>query len=225
MVLRPARAVRELLEQNGDVPFLAGMELAASARSFEDIAELDFRWPGDDEPDKIDIAALVDGRVAIGEAKRVATLGTKRESNRAIQKLIRAAPRRRGRDPPRHDSTRAVGQEGYRPDAEGSGQTQMEVRDRTQNPRDDEPAGKPAKQSAAPAVRNSYTQHPWLSPTACPYPERPPHRQHPPADSGTRLPSHTQLPATQREHRQETRNTRPATDRRIFTPATTVGRL
>ena len=84
-------AVRELLEQNGDVPFLAGMELAASARSFEDIAELDFRWPGDDKPDEIDIAALVDGQVAIGEAKRVATLGTKRESNRAIQKLIRVS--------------------------------------------------------------------------------------------------------------------------------------
>ena len=33
-------AVRELLEQNGDVPFLAGMALAATTRSFEDIAEL-----------------------------------------------------------------------------------------------------------------------------------------------------------------------------------------
>ena len=43
-------AVRELLEQNGDVPFLAGMELAATARSFEDIAELDFRRPGDETP-------------------------------------------------------------------------------------------------------------------------------------------------------------------------------
>jgi hypothetical protein len=35
-------AVRELLGQDGDVPFLAGKALAASARSFEDIAELDF---------------------------------------------------------------------------------------------------------------------------------------------------------------------------------------
>ena len=84
-------AVRELLGQNGDVPFLAGRALAASARSFEDIAELDFRWPSKDEPDEIDIAALVDGRVVIGEAKCVAALGTRRESNRAIQKLIRVS--------------------------------------------------------------------------------------------------------------------------------------
>ena len=56
-------AVRELLEQNGDVPFLAGRALAADARSFEDVAELDFR-----RPDEIDIAALMDGRPIIGEA-------------------------------------------------------------------------------------------------------------------------------------------------------------
>lgn len=42
--------MRELLEQNGDVPFLAGMALAATARSFEDIAELDFRC-SDQDPD------------------------------------------------------------------------------------------------------------------------------------------------------------------------------
>jgi hypothetical protein len=81
-------AVRELLEQNGDVPFLAGRALAASARSFEDIAELDFLRPRH-APDEIDIAALVDGRLLIGEAKCVATLGTKREANQAIGKLLR----------------------------------------------------------------------------------------------------------------------------------------
>ena len=48
-------AVRELLEQNGDVPFLAGKALAASARNFEDIAELDFNQPGQ-KPAEIDIA-------------------------------------------------------------------------------------------------------------------------------------------------------------------------
>ena len=69
----------------------AGWALATTARSFEDIAELDFRWPGKDAPDEIDIAALVDGRVVIGEAKCVATLGTRRESNRTIQKLIRVS--------------------------------------------------------------------------------------------------------------------------------------
>jgi len=81
-------AVRELLEQDGDVPFLAGLALANTARSFEDIAELDFCRPGL-EPDEIDIAALVDGRLVVGEAKRVATLGTRREGNQAIEKLLR----------------------------------------------------------------------------------------------------------------------------------------
>jgi hypothetical protein len=84
-------AVRELLEQNGDVPFLAGMALAATApRSFEDIAELDFCRP-DKDPDEIDIAACVDGRLVIGEAKCVASLGTKREASRAIAKLLRVS--------------------------------------------------------------------------------------------------------------------------------------
>ena len=81
-------AVRELLDQNGDVSFLAGRALAANARSFEDIAELDFRRP-DEGPDEIDVAAFVDGRVVIGEAKCVATLGTRREASRSITKLLR----------------------------------------------------------------------------------------------------------------------------------------
>jgi hypothetical protein len=81
-------AVRELLEQDGDVPFLAGKELAASARSFEDVAELDFLRPGE-SPDEIDIAAIADGRVVLGEAKCVATLGTRKEANQSITKLIR----------------------------------------------------------------------------------------------------------------------------------------
>ena len=83
--------MREFLEQDGDVPVLAGWVLAASARTFEDIAELDFRFPEAEDPDEIDIAALVDGRVVIGEAKRIASLGTRRETNRAVQKLIRVS--------------------------------------------------------------------------------------------------------------------------------------
>jgi len=83
-------AVRELLEQNGDVPFLAGMALAAAARSFEDIPELDFRRP-DQDPDEIDIAALADGWLTIGEAKCVANVGTKSEASQAISKLIRVS--------------------------------------------------------------------------------------------------------------------------------------
>ena len=81
-------AVRELLEQDGDVPFLASGALSATVRSFHDIAELDFCRPGHD-PYEIDIVALADGRRIIGEAKRVATLGTRREGNQAIEKLLR----------------------------------------------------------------------------------------------------------------------------------------
>jgi hypothetical protein len=84
-------AVREFLEQDGDVPVLAGWTLADGARAFEDIAELDFRFPEAEDPDVIDIAALVDGRVVMGEAKRIASLGTRRETNRAVQKLIRVS--------------------------------------------------------------------------------------------------------------------------------------
>jgi hypothetical protein len=79
-------AVRELLGQNGDVPFLAGQVLAADARSFEDIAELDFRRP-DQQPAEIDIIALADGRLFIGEAKCKPTLGSKKEAVQAIAKL------------------------------------------------------------------------------------------------------------------------------------------
>ena len=54
-------AIRELLDQNGDVPLLAGQALAATARSFEDIAELDFCRPSQKQAE-IDIIALADGR-------------------------------------------------------------------------------------------------------------------------------------------------------------------
>ena len=80
-------AVRELLGQDGDVPFLAGRALAATTRSFEDIAELDFCQPGQ-KPAEIDIIALADGRLIIGEAKCVPTLGSNKESGRAIAKLL-----------------------------------------------------------------------------------------------------------------------------------------
>jgi hypothetical protein len=80
-------AVRELLDQNGDVPFLAGRALAATARSFEDIAELDFQSPAQ-QPAEIDIIALADGRLAVGEAKCIPELGTNKEAGKAIAKLI-----------------------------------------------------------------------------------------------------------------------------------------
>lgn len=79
-------AVRELLDQNGDVPFLAGHALAAATRSLDETAELDFHTPGQD-PAEIDIIALADGRLIIGEAKCVPTLGNRKEAGQAIAKL------------------------------------------------------------------------------------------------------------------------------------------
>ena len=60
-------------------------------RSFEDIAGLDFCLPGQ-EPAEIDIVALADGRLIIGEAKSVPMLGSKKEEvGQAIAKLLDAS--------------------------------------------------------------------------------------------------------------------------------------
>ena len=77
----------ELLDQNGDVPRLAGQALAATARSFVDIAELDFCRPSQKQAE-IDIIALADGRLIIGEAKCVSALGSNMEASQATAKLI-----------------------------------------------------------------------------------------------------------------------------------------
>jgi hypothetical protein len=76
----------ELLDQNGDVPRLAGQALAATARSFEDIAELDFCRPSQKQAE-IDIIALADGRLIIGEAKCVPAFGSNKEASQATAKL------------------------------------------------------------------------------------------------------------------------------------------
>ena len=61
------------------------------ARSFEDIAGLDFCLPGQERAE-IDIVALADGRLIIGEAKCVPTLGSKKEEvGQAIAKLLDAS--------------------------------------------------------------------------------------------------------------------------------------
>jgi len=82
-------AVRELLAQNGDVPLLAARTLAESARSYEDVAELDFLTPAGTRSE-IDLIALVDGRLIVGEAKRNAEVGTDKVRKTA-EKLIRVA--------------------------------------------------------------------------------------------------------------------------------------
>ena len=97
-------AVQELLGQDGDVPFLAGRALAATTRSFEGIAELDFCQPGQG-PAEIDIIALADGRLIIGEAKCVATLGKTRNPARPSRSYLTSATSSaptRSCWPPRH---------------------------------------------------------------------------------------------------------------------------
>jgi hypothetical protein len=68
------------LHQNGDVPRLAGQAPAATARSFEDIAELDFCRPSQGQAE-IDIIALADGRLIIGKAKCVPAFGGNMEAS------------------------------------------------------------------------------------------------------------------------------------------------
>lgn len=132
-------AVRELHEQNGDVPFLAGMTLAATARSFEDIPELDFRRP-DQDPDEIDIVALADGQLTIGEAKCVASHQARSQPGDQQANTHQRPPRRR-RDPARHHSAGTMEQEGDRPVAEGSSRAQMAVREIAGGPSSHGPTG------------------------------------------------------------------------------------
>jgi hypothetical protein len=73
-------AAREFLEQDGDVPVLAGWTSRSSTTAFQGRKILTRStsppwWTG----------------VVIGEAKRIASLGTRRETNRAVQKLIRVS--------------------------------------------------------------------------------------------------------------------------------------
>jgi hypothetical protein len=62
-------AVREMLKHNGDVPFLAARALAKSARSYTDVAELDFIKATADRLE-IDLIAVQDNRLLVAEAKK-----------------------------------------------------------------------------------------------------------------------------------------------------------
>jgi hypothetical protein len=82
--------VRELLEQNGDVPFLAGMALAPTAAA----SKTSRNWTSahlTKTPMKSTSPPFADGRLAIGEARCVASLGTSREASQAIGKLLRVS--------------------------------------------------------------------------------------------------------------------------------------
>lgn len=83
-------AVREMLADNGDVPLLAARYLGAGSAIFADVPELDFRYPVG-KPKEIDLVALADGAVIVGEAKKNASLGQAPDRKAAVTKLITIA--------------------------------------------------------------------------------------------------------------------------------------
>ena len=88
--------VRDLLAQNGDVPILAVDRLVAGRRRRPPLAssfELQLTRHGEDRPwAELDIAAVIDGRIVVGEAKSVNTLKTSDKSvAQAAQRLADAS--------------------------------------------------------------------------------------------------------------------------------------
>ena len=134
-------AVRELLRQDGDVPFLAGKALAASARSFENIAELDFCRP-DQKPAEIDIARS-GGQSTHSRRSEVRSQPRHQQGNRPGYRETagRQRPPRCRRDPARYHGAGAMEGEGGRPVAEGSSESQLAVRQDTAGPGPDGLAG------------------------------------------------------------------------------------
>jgi hypothetical protein len=83
---------RDLLVQHGDIPLLAGDYLRRKARSYADTPELELSNRPKSKPyAEIDIIAVVDGMLLIGEAKHRATLGPSRERRKIAQKLVDVA--------------------------------------------------------------------------------------------------------------------------------------
>ena len=83
-------AVRELLNQDGDVPIVAAGYLSAKTRDYADVPELDFNAEGS-KPMEIDLIALTGGKVLVGEAKSRATLGNKADRSKGVAKLLDVA--------------------------------------------------------------------------------------------------------------------------------------
>jgi hypothetical protein len=83
-------AVREMLADNGDVPLLAAHYVGARSAVFADVPELDFRYTVG-RPKEIDLVALADGEVIVGEAKKNASLGSASDRKSAVTKLITIA--------------------------------------------------------------------------------------------------------------------------------------
>lgn len=87
--------LREVINQDGDVPFLASQHLASHAqqrRSYDDCAELEIVRDG--EPiAEFDLLAHVDGEVIVVEAKRAGELGRTATMRKATARKLALAAR------------------------------------------------------------------------------------------------------------------------------------
>jgi hypothetical protein len=84
------QVVRMLLSQHGDLPLLAADHLRRGTRDFLWAPELCIH--GEDDSIEIDICAIIDGRVIVGEAKCNGRLDSKdRSAQEAASRLVRAA--------------------------------------------------------------------------------------------------------------------------------------
>ncbi|WP_125727660.1 hypothetical protein [Kibdelosporangium aridum] len=84
------QVVTDLLTQNGDVPLLAVAELGSSKRSVMWAPELLVNWR--ESQSEIDIAAIIDGKVVVGEAKSNSKLKTaKKSTDKAVSRFVGTA--------------------------------------------------------------------------------------------------------------------------------------
>lgn len=83
-------AIREMLAQDGDVPLLAARYLKRKSRNFYDVPEVDFI----DERGvvrEVDLVALANDQLIVGEAKRRANLGGRSDRAKSVDKLVHIA--------------------------------------------------------------------------------------------------------------------------------------
>jgi hypothetical protein len=84
------QVVTNLLRQNGDVPLLATAKLGHGKRSVQWAPELLVNWRGSEA--EIDIAAIIDGEVVVGEAKSNSKLLTaKKSTDKAVKRFVGTA--------------------------------------------------------------------------------------------------------------------------------------
>lgn len=78
-------ALRDLMKQNGDVPLLGAAYFAANAQTYDDLVET--RIDLQSTSTEVDLIAVVDGKLTVGEAKKAA----KAKVGTQLSKLVTAA--------------------------------------------------------------------------------------------------------------------------------------